>query len=114
MGTMIQRYKLGESDFRGKLFKDHPKDLKGNNDLLSITRPDVIENIHADYFAAGADMVETNTFSSTSIGMASGFGLARTGMADTRTRSSSPACTRHDARAALRPLIRTPPSSIHF
>lgn len=70
MGSMIQTYRLGESDFRGEQFKDHPHDLKGNNDLLSLTRPDVIEKIHADYFAAGSDIVETNTFSSTSIAMA--------------------------------------------
>jgi 5-methyltetrahydrofolate--homocysteine methyltransferase len=70
MGSMIQTYKLEERDFRGDRFKSHPHDLQGNNDLLSLTRPDVIEKIHGDYFAAGADMVETNTFSSTSIGMA--------------------------------------------
>jgi 5-methyltetrahydrofolate--homocysteine methyltransferase len=70
MGSMIQTYKLEEKDFRGTRFAAHPHDLQGNNDLLSITRPDVIEKIHGDYFAAGADMVETNTFSSTSIGMA--------------------------------------------
>lgn len=70
MGSMIQTYKLDETAFRGERFKSHPHDLQGNNDLLSLTRPDVIENIHADYFAAGADIVETNTFSSTSIGMA--------------------------------------------
>ncbi|WMJ74491.1 methionine synthase [Cytophagaceae bacterium ABcell3] len=70
MGTMIQDYKLGEEDFRSNRFKDHPGDLKGNNDLLSITRPDIISTIHAKYFAAGADIVETNTFSSTSIAMA--------------------------------------------
>ena len=70
MGSMIQTFNLGEADFRGERFKSHPHDLKGNNDLLSITRPDIIESIHADYFAAGSDLVETNTFSSTSIGMA--------------------------------------------
>jgi 5-methyltetrahydrofolate--homocysteine methyltransferase len=70
MGSMIQTFNLGEADFRGDRFKDHAHDLKGNNDLLSLTRPDVVEKIHFDYFAAGADMVETNTFSSTSIGMA--------------------------------------------
>lgn len=70
MGTMIQRYDLKEEDFRGERFKDHPCDLKGNNDLLSITRPDIIKEIHASYFNAGADIVETNTFSSTSIAMA--------------------------------------------
>jgi 5-methyltetrahydrofolate--homocysteine methyltransferase len=67
MGTMIQARCLGERDFRGSRFAGHPKDLKGNNDLLSISRPDVIEAIHAEYFAAGADIVEANTFNSTSI-----------------------------------------------
>ncbi len=70
MGSMIQTFKLEEADFRGTRFQDHAHDLKGNNDLLSITRPDVIEGIHRDYFSAGSDMVETNTFSSTSIAMA--------------------------------------------
>ncbi len=70
MGSMIQTFKLEEPDFRGDRFKAHPHDLKGNNDLLCLTRPDVIESIHSDYFAAGADIVETNTFSSTSIAMA--------------------------------------------
>ena len=67
MGTMIQRYKLGENDFRGEQFADHAKDLKGNNDLLVMTRPDVIREIHAQYLAAGADIIETNTFGATSI-----------------------------------------------
>lgn len=70
MGTMIQRYKLTEADFRGELLKDHAHDLRGNNDLLSITRPDVIKEIHRQYYAAGADVVETNTFSSTTIAQA--------------------------------------------
>lgn len=70
MGTMIQQEKLVEDDFRGELFKSHKGDLKGNNDLLSLTRPDVIRNIHKAYFEAGSDMVETNTFSATSIAMA--------------------------------------------
>lgn len=70
MGSMIQTYKLEEKDFRGTQFANYPHDLKGNNDLLCLTRPDVIEGIHADYFKAGADIVETNTFSSTSIGQA--------------------------------------------
>jgi 5-methyltetrahydrofolate--homocysteine methyltransferase len=70
MGTMIQGEGLEEKDFRGTRFAAHPKDLKGNNDLLSITRPDVIERIHAAYFAAGADIVETNTFNSTVISQA--------------------------------------------
>ncbi|WP_043589118.1 homocysteine S-methyltransferase family protein [Geminisphaera colitermitum] len=70
MGSMIQTHKLTEADFRGTCFDDHPHDLQGNNDLLSLTRPDVIEGIHAAYFAAGADMVETNTFNSTAISQA--------------------------------------------
>nr|WP_295081530.1 homocysteine S-methyltransferase family protein [uncultured Roseateles sp.] len=67
MGTMIQRYKLTEADFRGTRFADHPKDLKGNNDLLVLTRPDVILEIHEQYLAAGADIIETNTFGTTSV-----------------------------------------------
>ena len=70
MGTMVQRYKLTEADFRGDRFRDHPKDLKGFNDLLVLTRPDVIGAIHRQYFAAGSDIVETNTFNAQSISMA--------------------------------------------
>ena len=70
MGTMIQRLKLSEADFRGERFKDWHRDLKGNNDLLVITKPDAIEAIHRQYFEAGADIVETNTFSSTTIAQA--------------------------------------------
>lgn len=70
MGSMIQGFQLTEADFRGERFRDHAHDLKGNNDLLCLTRPDVIEKIHSDYFAAGADIVETNTFSSTTIAQA--------------------------------------------
>lgn len=70
MGTMIQRHTLEESDFRGDRFRDHPKLLKGNNDLLSITQPDIIAEIHNQYLEAGADIIETNTFSSTSIAQA--------------------------------------------
>ncbi len=70
MGTMIQRYKLAEADYRGEQFKDWHKDVKGNNDLLSITKPEVIIAIHKQYLDAGADIIETNTFSSTSIAMA--------------------------------------------
>ncbi|GAB4342532.1 MAG: methionine synthase [Flammeovirgaceae bacterium] len=70
MGTMIQRYQLTESDFRSNRFKDFPKDLKGNNDLLSITQPQIIKEIHQSYLEAGADIIETNTFSSTTIAMA--------------------------------------------
>jgi 5-methyltetrahydrofolate--homocysteine methyltransferase len=67
MGTMIQRFKLSEAQYRGERFQDHPSDVKGNNELLSLTRPDVIGSIHEGYLAAGADMVETNTFGATRI-----------------------------------------------
>src|SRR5216110_391514 len=70
MGTMIQRYTLTEADFRGDRFRHHGRDLKGNNDLLILTRPDVIAEIHRAYLAAGADIIETNTFSSTAIAQA--------------------------------------------
>jgi 5-methyltetrahydrofolate--homocysteine methyltransferase len=70
MGSLIQEYKLSDADYRGERFKDFPHEVKGNNDLLSITRPDVIKEIHAKYFTAGADIAETNTFSGTSIAMA--------------------------------------------
>ena len=70
MGTMIQRYKLQEEDFRGARFVSHPMDLMGNNDLLSLTRPDIIEAIHKEYLKAGADILETNTFSGTVIAQA--------------------------------------------
>jgi 5-methyltetrahydrofolate--homocysteine methyltransferase len=75
MGTMIQRYKLTEADFRGARFKDHPKDLKGNNELLQFNRPDVLREIHDQYLAAGADLIETNTFGATSIAQED-YGLA--------------------------------------
>lgn len=70
MGTMIQQYGLTEEDFRGKRFKDIPGQMKGNNDILNLTRPDVIRDIHEKYLKAGADIIETNTFNSTSISMA--------------------------------------------
>ncbi len=70
MGTMLQEYKFSEEDFRGKRFADWPVSLKGNNDLLSITQPEAIAEIHRKYFEAGADIVETNTFSGTRIAMA--------------------------------------------
>ena len=70
MGTMIQKYNLSEQDFQGERFKDHDMDLKGNNDLLSLTRPEIIKEIHGEYLQAGADIIETNTFSSTSIAQA--------------------------------------------
>lgn len=70
MGTMIQRYQLTEADFRGERFRDHISDLQGNNDLLNITRPDIIKEIHAEYLDAGADIIETNTFSTQVISLA--------------------------------------------
>ena len=70
MGTMLQRHNFTEEDFRGERFKDFSHPLKGNNDLLSLTQPEAIKDVHRQYFAAGADIVETNTFSGTTIGMA--------------------------------------------
>ena len=70
MGTMIQRYKLEEADYRGKRFADWKHDLKGNNDLLSLTRPDIIKAIHIEYLAAGSDIIETNTFNAQKISLA--------------------------------------------
>jgi 5-methyltetrahydrofolate--homocysteine methyltransferase len=70
MGTMIQRHILTEEDFRGERFKNHPCDVKGNNDLLNLTRPDIIKSIHLDYLKAGADIIETNTFSTQRISLA--------------------------------------------
>ncbi|MCB1823443.1 MAG: homocysteine S-methyltransferase family protein, partial [Candidatus Competibacteraceae bacterium] len=69
MGTMIQSYRLQESDYRGERFRDWPSDLKGNNDLLALTQPAIIREIHAAYLDAGADIIETNTFNATSISM---------------------------------------------
>lgn len=69
MGTMIQQYKLDEKDYRGERFKAYPSPLKGNNDLLSLTKPEVISEIHEKYLDAGADIIETNTFSANSVSM---------------------------------------------
>jgi 5-methyltetrahydrofolate--homocysteine methyltransferase len=74
MGTMVQQYRLSEADYRGSRFADHPSDLKGNNDLLCVTQPQIIEEIHAAYLEAGADIIETNTFNATSISQ-SDYGL---------------------------------------
>jgi 5-methyltetrahydrofolate--homocysteine methyltransferase len=70
MGTMIQRFKLTEAQYRGERFRDFPKDVKGNNELLSLTRPDIIRDVHEAYLAAGADLIETNTFGATTIAQA--------------------------------------------
>ncbi|MFM8394122.1 MAG: homocysteine S-methyltransferase family protein, partial [Acidobacteriota bacterium] len=75
MGTMIQRYKLDEAAYRGEQYRDWPSDLKGNNDLLSITQPQIIEEIHRQYLEAGADIIETNTFNAQSFSMED-FGMA--------------------------------------
>ena len=69
MGTMIQAYKLNENDYRGTMFASHPKELKGCNDLLCLTQPAIIEEIHKKYLEAGSDILETNTFNSTRISM---------------------------------------------
>src|SRR5690606_1045565 len=70
MGTMIQDYRLRESDFRGEEFKDYPSDVQGNNDLLNITRSDIIQDIHYQYLEAGADIIETNTFNANAVSQA--------------------------------------------
>lgn len=70
MGTMLQRYNFTDEDYRGERFKDFPHALKGNNDLLTLTQPEAIKDVHRQYFEAGADIVETNTFSGTTVGMA--------------------------------------------
>src|SRR6476661_485113 len=70
MGTMIQRYKLSEADYRGERFKDWPSDIKGNNDLLCLTQPQIIKSIHKEYLEAGADIIETNTFNAQRISLA--------------------------------------------
>ena len=75
MGTLLQRHQLSEEDFRGERFADHPKDLRGDNDLLSLTQPDIVRDVHRAYFAAGADIVSTNTFTSTRIAQAD-YGLS--------------------------------------
>ena len=67
MGTMIQSRRLQEADYRGEIFADHPHDLKGDNDVLVLTRPDVILDIHREYLEAGADIIETNTFNATAV-----------------------------------------------
>jgi len=96
MGSMIQTFGLQEADFRGPRFAAHPHDLRGNNDLLCLTRPDLIEAIHARYFAAGADLVETNTFNSTSISQAD----YRTEAIVAELNAAAVACARRAAQKA--------------
>ncbi len=86
MGTMIQRLRLGEAQYRGERFRDWPRDLKGNNELLSLTQPQLIRDIHDSYFAAGADIVETNTFGATRIAQED-YGMAE--LADEMNRASA-------------------------
>src|SRR5438876_11598177 len=75
MGTMMQRFRLTEADYRGERFKDHPKDVRNNGDLLTLTRPDVVRDIHEAYLAAGVDIIETNTFGATRVAQ-DDYGLA--------------------------------------
>jgi 5-methyltetrahydrofolate--homocysteine methyltransferase len=115
MGTMIQRYKLTEADYRGERFADHPKDLKGNNELLQFTRPDVIREIHEQYLAAGADIIETNTFGATTVAQED-YGLAHVAkeMNVVAARLAREACDKYStaekprfAAGALGPTPRT-------
>jgi 5-methyltetrahydrofolate--homocysteine methyltransferase len=105
MGTMIQQLKLNESQFRGERFKDFHKDVKGNNELLSLTQPRLIRDIHEKYLAAGADLIETNTFGATSVAQAD-YDMAGPGARDER-RLGPPGARRlrqvqHAGQAALR------------
>jgi 5-methyltetrahydrofolate--homocysteine methyltransferase len=96
MGTMIQQEHLSEADFRGSRFADHPVDLKGNNDLLVLTRPELIQRIHEQYLAAGADLIETNTFGATRIAQADyGLGPLAREMNVAAARLARQACDRH-------------------
>jgi methionine synthase I (cobalamin-dependent) len=97
MGTMIQTRQLAEADFRGERFRDHARDLRGDNEILVLTAPDVIREIHDAYLAAGADLIETNTFSAT-----------RIAQADYGCRSSSPSSTAKPRGSRWRP----PPSGL--
>ena len=96
MGTMIQQERLSEADFRGSRFADHPVDLKGNNDLLVLTRPELVQRIHEQYLAAGADLIETNTFGATSIAQGDyGLGHLAREMNVAAARLARQACDRH-------------------
>jgi 5-methyltetrahydrofolate--homocysteine methyltransferase len=117
MGTMIQTYRLSEAHYRGERFRDHPREVKGNNDLLVLTRPQVIREIHEQYLAAGADVIETNTFNSTSISLAD-YGMESLAYelnfeAATLARSAAQAWERRDPRrprfvaGAIGPTNRT-------
>ena len=98
MGTMIQRYKLGEADYRGARFADHPRDLKGNNEMLQLTKPEVISEIHAQYLAAGADIIETNTFGATTVAQDDyGLGALAREMNVTAARLARQACDQYSS-----------------
>src|SRR5258707_12896882 len=84
MGTMVQRFRLQEEDYRGDRLRDHPISLKNNNDVLNLTQPQIIEQIHREYLAAGADIIETNTFNATAISQED-FGLQKFGAEINRT-----------------------------
>ncbi|MFT7578795.1 MAG: 5-methyltetrahydrofolate--homocysteine methyltransferase [Myxococcota bacterium] len=101
MGTMLQGYELGEADFRGERFKDHPSDVKGNSDLLCLTRPDVVRAIHDAYLDAGADMIETNSFTATTIAQ-DDYGLSHIAY-DLNVAAAKIAREAADARTALTP-----------
>jgi 5-methyltetrahydrofolate--homocysteine methyltransferase len=115
MGTMIQRYKLVEADYRGSRFADHPKDLKGNNDMLQLSKPEVISEIHEQYLAAGADILETNTFGATSVAQDDyGLGAAAREMNVAAAKLARAACDRYQSvdkprfvAGALGPTPRT-------
>src|SRR5579859_6979012 len=106
MGTMIQTYKLDEAAFRGERFKDWPRDLKGNNDLLNLTRPEIIQEIHRQYLEAGADIIETNTFNSQAISLADykmetlGYELSKAG-AECARRAADQVMARHSGRVCF-------------
>ncbi len=101
MGTMIQSYELSEEDYRGERFKEHPGDIKGNNDLLSITQPQIIRDIHEAVLGVGADIIETNTFNSTSISQAD-YGMEDLAYELTTSRRASPARRRTASRRRRR------------
>jgi 5-methyltetrahydrofolate--homocysteine methyltransferase len=115
MGTMIQQQHLGEADFRGPRFADHPIDLKGNNDLLVLTRPDLVRQIHEQYLQAGADLIETNTFGASRIAQEDyGLGHLAREMNVAAARLAREACARHETpekprfvAGALGPTPRT-------
>ena len=115
MGTMIQQYKLTEADYRGERFKDHPQDLKGNNELLQFTRPDVIREIHEQYLEAGADILETNTFGATTVAQDDyGLGVVAREMNVVAARLARAACAKYSTpdkprfvAGALGPTPRT-------